>query len=190
MTDSEDDDSQHPSGDDPGLGLARGTVELVSHDPSWQDAYEREVERLRPRLEPHVVGFEHVGSTAVPGLAAKPIVDVLVLVADLGETDEVARVLTDAGYEERPNDAVPDRRFFARGPPSCRTHYLSVTERGSDCHRDQVSFRDALRADPDLAAEYERQKRALAEAHADEREAYTDAKSAFVQSVLDDCDSD
>ncbi|KAB1192217.1 hypothetical protein GJR96_01665 [Haloferax sp. MBLA0076] len=189
MTDS-DDDSAHAMADDSGLGLARGTVELVSHNPAWYDAYEREVDRLRPRLGPNVLGFEHVGSTAVPGLAAKPIVDMLVLVADLGETGEVARVLADAGYEERLNDEVPDRRFFAHGPPSRRTHYLSVTERGSDCHREQVVFRDALRSNPDLAAEYEQKKRALADAHPDDRESYTDAKAKFVQSVLDDCDLD
>ncbi|AFK18418.1 GrpB family protein [Haloferax mediterranei ATCC 33500] len=168
----------------PSLGLARGTVELVPYDPQWRDEYEREVERLHSRLGEEVNGFEHVGSTSVPGLAAKPIVDLIALVPDLGDTNDVARVLEDSGYEERPNDEVPDRRFFARGPPPCRTHYLSVTERGSDCHREQVAFRDALRSDDDLAAEYERRKQALAAVHPDGRDAYTESKSSFVQSVL------
>ncbi|WP_416839938.1 GrpB family protein [Haloferax sp. DFSO52] len=173
------DDSKSP------LGLARGTVELVAHNPAWHDAYEREIERLRSRLDITVLGFEHVGSTAIPGIAAKPIVDMLLLVSDLDERDGLAAELEDVGYEERPNDDVPDRRFFARGPPSRRTHYLSVTEHGSDCHREQVTFRDALRADPELAAEYDRLKQSLAEAHPDERSAYTDAKSSFVESVLE-----
>ncbi|WP_042663706.1 GrpB family protein [Haloferax sp. ATB1] len=189
----------------PSLGLARGTVELVTHDPRWREAYEREVERLRPRLgsddadsggdagssggDADGVRFEHVGSTAVPGLAAKPIVDLLVLVSDLDDAGGVARALEATGYEERPDDGVPDRRFFVRGPPERRTHYLSLTEVGSDCHREQVAFRDALRADDDLAAEYERRKRRLATAHPDERSQYTNAKASFVESVLDDAGS-
>ncbi|RDZ65531.1 hypothetical protein C5B90_03990 [Haloferax sp. Atlit-12N] len=196
-----EDDEPYPS-----LGLARGTVELDAHDPRWREAYEREVERLRPRLDSDDAGssggdagssggnadgvrFEHVGSTAVPGLAAKPIVDLLVLVSDLNDAGGVARALEAAGYEERPDDDVPDRRFFVRGPPERRTHYLSLTEVGSDCHREQVAFRDALRADDDLAAEYERRKRRLAAAHSDERSQYTNAKASFVESVLDDAAS-
>ncbi|ELZ95994.1 GrpB family protein [Haloferax sulfurifontis] len=182
-----------PSPPSPSLGLARGTVELAAHDPRWREAYEREVERLRPRLGgaggDDSVRFEHVGSTAVPGLAAKPIVDLLVLVSDLDDAEGVARALEAAGYEERPDDDVPDRRFFVRGPPGRRTHYLSVTEVGSDCHREQVTFRDALRADDDLAAEYERHKRRLTEAHPDDRSRYTNAKASFVESVLDDAAS-
>ncbi|RDZ43606.1 hypothetical protein C5B86_11220 [Haloferax sp. Atlit-19N] len=182
-----EDDEPYPS-----LGLARGTVELVAHASRWREAYEREVERLRPRLcaaDENGVRFEHVGSTAVPGLAAKPILDLLVLVSDLDDAGDVARALEAAGYEERPDDDVPDRRFFVRGPPERRTHYLSVTEAGSDCHREQVTFRDVLRADGDLAAEYERHKRRLAEAHPDGRSRYTNAKASFVESVLDDAAS-
>ncbi|MDS0240659.1 MULTISPECIES: GrpB family protein [unclassified Haloferax] len=192
---SDGDDAEREEEPSPSLGLARGTVELLAHDPRWREAYEREVERLRPRLDSDDAGsggsdadgvrFEHVGSTAVPGLAAKPIVDLLVLVSDRDEAGGVVRSLEAAGYEERPDD-VPDRRFFVRGPPERRTHYLSLTELGSDCHREQVAFRDALRADDGLAAEYERRKRKLAEAYPDERSRYTAAKSSFVESVLDD----
>ncbi|ELZ83431.1 Glutamate-rich protein grpB [Haloferax gibbonsii ATCC 33959] len=195
MSDGGGDRKDRSAADDPypSLGLARGTVELAAHDPRWREAYEREVERLRPRLGGagggDSVRFEHVGSTAVPGLAAKPILDLLVLVSDLDDAEGVARALEAAGYEERPDDDVPDRRFFVRGPPERRTHYLSVTEVGSDCHREQVTFRDALRADDDLAAEYERHKRRLAEAHPDDRSRYTNAKASFVESVLDDAAS-
>ncbi|WP_396610446.1 GrpB family protein [Haloferax sp. S1W] len=174
----------HLSDAHPSLGLARGTVDLAEYDTAWPEAYGAEVARLRPRLGDSVLEFEHVGSTSVPGLAAKPIVDMLVLVSDLDATDEVARTLSNAGYEERPNDDVPDRRFFARGPPSYRTHYLSVTERGSDCHREQVAFRDALRSNRALAAAYETLKRGLASDHPDARDVYTESKSGFVQSVL------
>ncbi|KAB1197039.1 MULTISPECIES: GrpB family protein [Haloferax] len=181
--------SADPTDDsEPPLGLARGTVELVSHDPAWHDASDCEVERLRSLLETDVLGFEHVGSTAIPGIAAKPVVDLLSVVSDLDEADHLVAELEAAGYEERPDDGVPDRRFFARGPPSRRTHYLSVTERGSDCHREQVTFRDSLRQEPKLAAEYDRLKRELADDYPDDRASYTAGKSSFVQSVLDRVD--
>lgn len=179
-------DDETPSDTDSSLGLARGRVELVSHDPAWREAYEREVRRLRAELDASVCGFEHVGSTAVPGVAAKPVVDMLLLVPALDATDGLAGELGALGYDERPSDGVRDRRFFARGPPARRTHYLSVTEAGSDCHRQQVTFRDALRSDPDLAAEYDRLKRELAAATPNDRATYTDSKSSFVRSVLAD----
>ncbi|WP_410765443.1 GrpB family protein [Haloferax sp. DFSO60] len=184
------DENREESRDDPSLGLARGTVELVPYDPRWRDTYDREVARLEPHIGEYALVFEHVGSTSIPGLAAKPVLDMLVLVSDLDETDALAHELEQLGYEERDNDDVQDRRFFARGPESCRTHYQSVTERGSDCHREQVVFRDALRADSGLRDEYESLKRDLESAHRENRASYTAAKASFIQSVLDSASDD
>ena len=167
------------------VGLARGTVALEPWTPEWRAAYEREAARIRGLAAGRLLGVEHVGSTAVEGLVAKPVVDVLALAADENGVEGLATVLTEAGYERRPDD-VPDRAFLVRGPPDERTHYVSVTPAGSDTHREQVAFRDALRADPDLRAEYNGLKRELAAAHPDERAAYTAAKSSFVERVLDD----
>ncbi|GAB3020526.1 GrpB family protein [Natronobiforma cellulositropha] len=167
-------------------GLERGTVSLESPDPAWVSAYERERERLRSidAIDERVHSFEHVGSTAIEGLAAKPIVDVLCLVEARAEAPAVVSALTDAGYEYRLNDPVTDRHFLAKGPREGRTHYLSVTEHGSRTHREQVAFRDYLRAHPETAARYERLKRTLAARHPTDRASYTAGKGAFVERIL------
>ncbi|WP_232688413.1 GrpB family protein [Halobacterium zhouii] len=168
------------------VGLERGTVELEPYDPAWREAYETEVECLRTIVGGRVRSFEHVGSTAVEGLPAKPVVDLLAVVDDPDETDTLVDVLESNGYEHRPNDDVPDRVFLAKGPPENRTHYLSLVERDSDCYREQVAFRDHLREHPNVAEEYAGLKRELAAEHGDDRAAYTAKKSAFVEQILDD----
>ncbi|USZ71749.1 GrpB family protein [Natronosalvus halobius] len=184
MTDSS------PSNDGPPLGLERGTVSLVSHHPGWLDAAAAELECLQEAFERNgvgdqILGYEHVGSTAVPGLAAKPILDLLVLVADLEAVSELQPALERLGYERRANDGVPERAFFAKGPKTDRTHYLSVAPWGSDCHREQVVFRDFLQATPSAAEAYETLKRRLVERHSDDRAAYTDRKEPLVGEILE-----
>lgn len=164
------------------IGLERGTVELREHRPEWKDLYESEVERLRS-----IVGdcaFEHIGSTAIEGVAAKPIIDLLAVVPDSGEAKALIPVLEEHGYEYRPNAAGTDRLFFAKGPPTNRTHYLSVTEQGSDFHTEKLAFREHLRRHPDVAAEYEALKRSLAADYPDDRTAYTRRKGPFIETVL------
>jgi GrpB-like predicted nucleotidyltransferase (UPF0157 family) len=167
------------------VGLERGTVELELYDPTWREAYETEVERLRGLVGGRVRSFEHVGSTAVEGLPAKPVIDLLAVVADLEESDDLVAVLQSNGYEHRPNDDVPDRVFLAKGPRENRTHYLSLVKRGSDCYREQVAFRDYLRDNPTVAETYAARKRELAAESPDDRESYTAGKSAFVERVLE-----
>lgn len=167
------------------VGLERGTVELVSSRREWAEAYESEVDRLHSLLDDRIIEFDHVGSTAVEGLTAKPIVDVLCLVESLEAAQELIPVLEDHGYEHRPTDDVDDRVFLANGPRSRRTHYLSLTTPNSDTHREQLAFRDYLRANPDVATEYEELKRELAERYPNDRARYTEEKSAFVESVLE-----
>jgi GrpB-like predicted nucleotidyltransferase (UPF0157 family) len=168
------------------LGVARGTVELVAHQEAFRDAFEREAERLRDGLGSAARVVEHVGSTAVRELPAKPIVDVAVGVPDL-ETARDLRdrgTVRDLGYAYREGDDVPDRLFFARGPPECRTFYVSLAPVDGETLREQVAFRDALRANEALREEYTVLKRDLAAAHGDDRERYTAAKGDFVERVL------
>lgn len=169
------------------LGLERGTVELVDHRQEWHHLAAEE----RSHLEDALDQIEHVGSTAIEGMPAKPVLDLLAVADELAPKSEYAARLEPMGYELRESDQVPDRLFFAKGPTDERTHYLSITERGSDCHREQIAFRDYLRSNPDAAAEYARFKRKLAEEHPDDRETYTKRKSEFVEHILDraDCDA-
>lgn len=144
------------------VGLARGTVELEPHRPEWRRQYEREVERLRACLGDDAPEFEHARHAA-----------------------RLVPILEAHGYEHRPNDGVPDRVFLAKGPRTNRTHYLSLTEAGSDCYRESVRFRDYLRTHSAVAAEYDRLKRELADEHEDDRPTYTKMKDPFVRRVLD-----
>lgn len=165
------------------VGLPRDRVRLEPHDPSWRERFEREARELRDVAGDRALAVEHVGSTAVEGLPAKPVLDVLVAVPD----DATARGLVDPlealGYEHRPTD-VHDRTFLAKGPPEDRTVYCSLTPAGSDTYREQLAFRDALRADPRLREEYAALKRRLAAEYPEDRDAYTEGKSAFVEQAL------
>ena len=167
------------------VGLERGTVELEPHRDEWRREYEAEVERLRSVAGNDVLAFEHVGSTAIPGIVAKPIIDILAVVEDASHAARLVSVLEGHGYEYRPNDGVPDRAFLAKGPRTERTHYLSLTEAGSDCYRESVGFRDYLRDHPAVAVEYDRLKRELADEHGDDRATYTAKKEPFVRHVLE-----
>ena len=167
------------------VGLERGTVELELYRPEWRQEYEAEVERLRSVLGNDSLDFEHVGSTAIPGIAAKPVIDMLAVVEDAAHAARLLPVLERHGYEYRPNDGVPDRAFLAKGPRTNRTHYLSLTEVGNACYRESVGFRDYLRDHPTVAAEYDRLKRELAEEYGEDRPTYTAKKEPFVLRVLE-----
>lgn len=166
------------------VGLERGTVELESYNDEWQRAFETEAERVRATFGDRIVALEHVGSTAIEGLAAKPIIDMLLVVETLIDEQRWIDRLENLDYAFRPDDSVSDRLFFAKGPERDRTHYLSVTEHGSDTHVEQRLFRDHLRRHPRKAKEYEQLKRKLATRFPDDRGAYTERKSQFVQRIL------
>lgn len=154
-------------------------VEVVDYDPGWPARFEAEAARLAelvPGLELH-----HIGSTAVPGLAAKPVIDMMAATADL---DGPVAALVEAGYQypEAYNATLTGRRWLCYPSAARRTHHLHLVADGEEFAR-RLRFRDALRADPGLAAEYAALKRDLAARMPDDREAYTAAKSAFVDRV-------
>ena len=173
---------------DAALGLARGTVRLVAADPRWPLLYAAEAERLAiavqdfglPPLE-----FEHIGSTAVPGLVAKPIIDMM---AGYASEDDVCGRYLEAvvavGYELRGPQGVPGRELCVRGPQAARTHHLNLVSVGGGFWREHILFRDRLRTEPELASAYAALKRDLAARHACDRGAYTEGKARFVASVV------
>lgn len=165
-------------------------AEIRPHDPRWTARAKAESEQLTDLLAPWLVdGIEHIGSTAVPGLAAKPIIDLMVSVTDLDAIVEQAREpLADEGWSYVPPelDRRPWRRFFVKADPTQqhRQAHLHVIPAGHQRWTDQIRFRDALRNNPDQARQYEALKRRLAETSGHDREAYTEGKAAFVASVL------
>jgi GrpB-like predicted nucleotidyltransferase (UPF0157 family) len=163
-------------------------VEIVPYDPTWPALFAAEAERLRSALDPdQVLGIEHFGSTAVPGLAAKPIIDILIAVASLpiAKATMVEPILA-LGYVYWAENPKPDRMFFVKGMPPYgerRTHHIHITEPDGEMWRRRLPFRDHLRADPDEARRYEALKRDLARRYPADRERYSDAKTDYVEAI-------
>jgi GrpB-like predicted nucleotidyltransferase (UPF0157 family) len=160
------------------------------HDPRLIEQAEIERARLAELLGPWLAdGVEHVGSTSVPGLAAKPIIDLMAQVVDLDTVvDEAGEQLWAAGWHYVPPDLDGRRwrRFFVKPDPSGQHRYahLHVIGVGHPRWAQQIAFRDALRRDADLARRYGDLKRGLAAEHPDDREAYTEAKAEFITEAL------
>ena len=163
-------------------------VEIVDYDPRWPLLFDEEAKRLRAVLDPQlVVGLEHFGSTAIPGLSAKPIIDILIAVRSLAAAQaNFVEALRKLDYVYWADNPKMDRMFFVKGMPpfgAKRSHHVHVTEPEGEMWQ-RLVFRDYLRAHPEEARIYERLKRRLAAEHQTDREAYTDAKSAYVEAVM------
>ena len=160
------------------IGADDGPIEIAEYERSWPDFYIAERERLAPLLPG--VRIHHIGSTAVPGLAAKPVIDMIALVDDLGSN--IAAVVQRAGYElpARFNANLVHRRFLCYPTSSYRTHHLHLVDQREDLER-CLRFRDILRRSPELAADYAALKRALAARFREDREGYTNAKTTFIE---------
>ncbi len=158
-------------------------VVIVEYDPDWPRQYEEERQRIVAAIGDCALGIEHVGSTAVPGLAAKPIIDIMVGVRRLEDAQQCMESLAGIGYIFQPDDTIPERVYFNKGPAD-RHRHLHMTELGGQFWQDHLLFRDYLRAHPDSAAAYAALKRELADRFTTDRIGYTDAKTEFIQSVV------
>lgn len=161
----------------------RDPVEIVDYDPGWPERFEKLAEELRDALGEVAVRVEHIGSTAVPGLAAKPVIDVQISVESFDPMNAYRDPLKFLGFHFRPDDESRHRFFFDAGSRS-RTVHVHVCEAGGDWERRHLLFREYLRGHPDVAEEYARRKRDLAGRHRGNRESYTEAKDAFVENVM------
>jgi GrpB-like predicted nucleotidyltransferase (UPF0157 family) len=166
------------------LGLRSGEVIVVAYDTRWPALFETTATELRKALGPSILAVHHVGSTSVPGLCSKPILDMLVSISDLNAGLELVAVLEPLGYEFRPDEEIPDRHYFRRRIGTTRTHHLSLAEPGSQHHRATLAFRDALRRDAQLATTYAELKVILARAFHLDRPEYLEGKAKFIQDVL------
>ncbi|HEY1952882.1 MAG TPA: GrpB family protein [Gemmatimonadaceae bacterium] len=166
------------------LGLESGTVRLVPYDPAWPVLFAAESERLRTLFSSSglIARLEHTGSTAIPGLMAKPILDVLAGYPGDAPLEQYIVVLVTAGYAHRGESGIPGREFFRRGEP--RSHHVHLTAIGSQFWRDHLAFRNRLRADNYLRDAYAALKHGLAARFPRDREAYIDGKASFVKAVL------
>jgi GrpB-like predicted nucleotidyltransferase (UPF0157 family) len=163
-------------------------VEIVPYDPAWRGLFAVEADRLRAALDPaQVLGIEHFGSTAVPGLAAKPIIDILIAVRSLAHAKVTTiEPIAALGYVYWSENPKTDRMFFVKGMPPYgerRTHHVHITQPDGEMGQRRLAFRDYLRANPDEAHRYEALKCNLATRFPADREGYTDAKTQYVEAV-------
>jgi GrpB-like predicted nucleotidyltransferase (UPF0157 family) len=168
----------------PALRAGEEPVVVVAHDPAWALRFEEDRAVLERLLAPWLNGgIHHIGSTAVAGLAAKPVVDVLAGVRSLVEARAAIPVLVEDGWLYAPYRAE-EMHWFCRPSASRRELHLHVVETGSPAYRRRLAFRDALRADPALRERYTRLKEDLAARFHDDRDAYTRAKAEFIDSAI------
>jgi GrpB-like predicted nucleotidyltransferase (UPF0157 family) len=152
---------------------------LCAYSPDWVCAFEAEAARISARFGDAVVAIHHFGSTAVPGLCAKPVIDILVEARSLDLIEQRASEMISAGYDARGEYGIPGRRYFSRsGEPAFHVH---VYETGTDNVIRHLAFRDYLRAVPEAAAAYAALKRSLADAGGSLPLNYPDLKASFVR---------
>ncbi len=165
------------------IGLQRGSVKLVPYSSEWQSLFADEERVLSASIGTYVLDIQHVGSTAIPGLEAKPIIDIAVAVWRLEDVEKRIKPLERLGYEYKAEKGHPGRFFFAKGDPSRRTHYVHMVEWNSDSWRKLLVFRDYLRQHKGADEEYARLKRGLARKSQGNRDFYTPGKAEFIESA-------
>ena len=159
---------------------------IVPYTNMWPACFERLRKELSPVFQGTDVTIEHVGSTAVPGLAAKPVIDLLLGAPTLGDIESRVADITALGYEYRKHyeAAIPQRRYFTKDAMRGLRVHVHGVERGGQIWREHLFFRDLLRTDASRRSEYEALKRKLAHAHAGDKGAYSLAKRTYIESLL------
>ena len=161
-------------------------IVVAPYDPRWPDLFVEERGRLGDVFAGTTASVEHVGSTSVPGLAAKPVIDILVGLPSLAAAEARISALESCGYHYVPEyeREIPERRYYRRPLVRPRTHHLHCVVEGSEFWRRHLAFRDHLRSHPDDAREYGALKAELAAKHRTDGVAYTQGKSAFIETIL------
>ncbi len=165
------------------LGLQRGTVRILAYQREWVAAYQSERAHLVSLLSGLVKEIEHVGSTAVPGLSSKPVIDMLIGLHSIGLVEETVAMLVNAGYDDRGRQAT-GRHLVVKGTEERRTHYLHLVAYGSIEWRELLLFRDYLRGNVERAHAYDDLKWVLVEKYPTDRDGYAAGKKAFIVETL------
>lgn len=157
-------------------------VEVSSYDENWPQAYQSEAEKIRTIFVPIIVDIYHIGSTSVPGLSAKPVIDILVEVSSIEKVDEFNQDMILLGYEARGENGIPQRRYFQKGGNE-RTHHVHIFEKGNPEIARHVTFRNYLRNYPQEATRYGALKEELAKRFPYDIEKYISGKDSLVKEL-------
>jgi GrpB-like predicted nucleotidyltransferase (UPF0157 family) len=167
----------------PPIGNAEAVV-IAPYDPFWPRAFALERTRIEAELGDAVTAVEHVGSTAVPGLGAKPIIDIMIGVSAIQHGERCIEPLMRLGYDYRGEAGIPGRLYFRKLADGSRTHHIHLVEQGCDFWERHLLFRDHLRRHRHDARRYEILKRRLAARFGEDRIGYTEGKTAFIDAAL------
>ncbi len=161
-------------------------VIIVPYDLNWAKLYEIEREDIVARIGEYIQDIQHMGSTSVEGLAAKPIIDIMIGIRTLEDAKHCIPPLELVGYEYVPEfeKDLPMRRYLRKSTDGVRTHHIHMVERSSDFWNKHITFRDILRSNTSIRDEYATLKYRLSEAYRIDREGYTDAKTDFIETAL------
>lgn len=165
------------------MGLKVGTVRLEDYNPEWKNSFEVEKNNLINIFKEIALKIEHVGSTSIEGLSAKPIIDMMVIIKRFSDFENVRSYFEKEPYSIK-LDSPEDEILIRKGDESNRTHFIHVVELGSDRQINTLLFRDYLRENKDALLEYEMLKKELAIKYADDRKMYTASKNDFIQGIL------
>ena len=157
-------------------------IEIVEYEHRWDTTYQQEKEIINVALKQEIIDIQHIGSTSVPGLSAKPIIDILIAVNKLASAKKYSIQLQKIGYQYIYYAENGDRLFFRKGIP--RTHHVHIVEYDSWTYWRHILFRDYLLTHPETAQQYEQLKREMAIKFKADRDAYTDSKTKFIQSIV------
>ena len=159
-------------------------IAVVPYDSRWPQEFERAAGEVIAALGPNLLAIHHIGSTSIPGIHAKPVIDILAVVADLHAVDERTDDMQGLGYEVMGEFGIDGRRYFRHDDSmGRRTHQINAFAEGSPYVRRHVAFRDFMRAHPNFAKQYGELKRRLAEAHPHDMDAYMDGKDGFIKEM-------
>jgi GrpB-like predicted nucleotidyltransferase (UPF0157 family) len=162
-------------------------VTIVDYNPAWPAMFAEEKTRLLNVAGTWIEDVQHVGSTSVQDLAAKPIIDIMIAIYDLADVEKCVAPIESLGYGYMGEYGLPERHFFRKPPPDGwigRTHHIHMVLRDSNQWINQIHFRDYLRAYPEARQQYQDLKRELATQFGSDRFAYTDAKQEFIFAIL------
>jgi GrpB-like predicted nucleotidyltransferase (UPF0157 family) len=160
-----------------------GKITLVPHQPEWAARFRAEALRLRALLGDNAVAFHHIGSTAIPEIKAKPIIDLLVEVRNINRVDESNSKMIRHGYLPKGEFGIPGRRYFRKGTEIHHTFHVHVFQTGNPEFKRHLDFRDYLRAHPVEAEAYSRLKESLARKFPEDIEGYMDGKDGFIKKI-------
>jgi len=160
-------------------------VTIVEYSAAWRELFEQEKRLLESAIGESPAVIEHVGSTSVIGLAAKPIIDIMIGLRDFSVANNLVSKIEAVGYEYVPEyeDVMPDRRYFKKRVAGIKTHHIHMVKLGGEFWQRHLLFRDFLRANPDVADEYGALKKGLAELDWDDTNRYVDAKTDFIKNI-------